>query len=272
MAVDQFGVVLNQIHVIHHQFAHIVDTFFLIFCRLLGFMIIGPVFGRKDIPFTMKTGMALMFSWMLVWTVAADPAQSGLINSVDNLHWYLLQVIVNATVGLFIGFVATTIMEAVNAAGSLMNNQIGLSSAMMFDPSTRQQVALTERIFSFIALMVFFHIGGLYWIINAIVRSFEVFPLFSVQPDLVGQISLDYLIQISGNTLAIATNLVAPVIVVTMAVDLILGIVNRTAQQIQVFQLSFALKPCIGMAAFLATLPIFLKLVENYLTDHASIF
>jgi len=83
---------------------------------------------------------------------------------------------------------------------------------------------------------------------------------------------MDYLVQITGNALMIGTQLVAPVMVVTIAVDLILGVINRTAQQIQVFQLSFALKPSIGMAVFLITLPIFLKVLENYLTDYASIF
>ncbi len=272
MATDQFGPLITQISVVHHYFAMVVDTGFLILCRLMGFMLVGPVFGRKDIPFPVKLGIALMLSAVLVWTFPVTPAQQKLIDTENSMPWYLLQIFLNVSIGLFIGFIGAAIMEAINSAGSLMNNQIGLSSAMMFDPSTRQQVALTEKIFAYIGILIFFQIGGIYWILDALTRSFEVFPIYALKPDLTGQISLDYVVQVTGNSLAVGTQLVAPVMVVTMAVDMILGIVNRTAQQIQVFQLSFALKPCIGLAAFLATLPIFIKLVQNYLSDYASIF
>lgn len=271
MAQESFSVLLNEIGFLSRQFDVAVDSGFLVFCRMLGFMLIAPIFGRKDIPFTCKVGMALMLSLILLWVLPVNPSQASRMISEDTML-YTLQVFINASIGFFLGFIATAIMDVVGAAGSMMNNQIGLSSAMMFDPSTRQQVALTEKLFSFIALLVFFHIGGAYWIISALKRSFEIFPLYTLQPDFTGQVSLDYIIQITGNSIAIATQLVAPILVVTMAIDLILGIVNRTAQQIQVFQLSFALKPCIGIAAFLLTLPIFIKLLENYLSDYAAIF
>lgn len=271
MVADSFNILLNEIALIEKQFHALVDTGFLIFSRMLGFVLIAPIFGRKDLPFTVKVSIAIMLTCILVWTFPAGLAHTKII-AADNTMWYGLQVFMNTSIGFLIGFIATTIMDTINAAGSLMNNQIGLSSAMMFDPGSRQQVALLEKLFAFIGLMVLFYIGGIYWIIGALIRSFEVFPLDAVQQDIVGKISLDYLIQITGNTLSIGLQLIAPVMVVTMAIDLILGIVNRTAQQIQVFQLSFALKPCIGLGAFLATLPIFIKLLENYLSDYASIF
>jgi flagellar biosynthesis protein FliR len=271
MAIDQLSYLLNEIAAIHKIYEAVVDIGFLIFSRILGFMMVAPIFGRKDVPFNMKIGIAMMLTWVLVWLQPLDAHNQGLLSSA-NIIWYLLQVFMNIVLGIFIGWIGACIMEAINSAGSLMNNQIGLSSAMMFDPSTRQQVALTEKIFGFVALMLLFHIGGVYWFLNALVRSFEVFPLHIVNQDITGQISLEYVILITGNSLAIGTQLVAPVMVVTMAVDLILGIVNRTAQQIQVFQLSFALKPCIGMSAFLVSLPIFLKMIEHYLSDYASIF
>ena len=271
MAADAFSTMMGDISTLHKVFHGVFDTGFLIFSRMLGFILIAPVFGRKDVPFNIKMGFCMMLTWVLVWIAPAHMAQRGWVNS-DDLWWYLMQVFMNVTVGTFIGFIAACIMEVINAGGSLMNNQIGLSSAMMFDPSSRQQVALTEKLFGFIGLMVFFHIGGVYWLLDAFHRSFEVFPLYTVKMDFAAKVSLDYLVEITGNSLEIGTQLIAPVMVVTMSVDLILGIVNRVAQQIQVFQLSFALKPCIGIGAFLLTLPIFIKLLENYLSDYASYF
>jgi len=207
----------------------------------------------------------------LLWTMTSSLVPLNEIHS-DNFMDYGFQVFINVTIGSIIGFIGNVILLTVASAGALMNNQIGLSSAMMLDPGSKQQVALLETLFGFIGVIVFLNIGGLYWIISALSRSFTVFPLTLVRQDFLHQISLDYLIHISGNSLTIAVQMIAPIMVVTIATDLILGIVNRTAQQIQVFQLSFALKPCIGFAVFLTTLPIFLKLVENFLSDYALIF
>lgn len=271
MITDHFHHFLVDIGTLHHTFAGMIDAGFLVLARILGFVMIAPLFGRKDIPFTIKMGEALILSAVLVWMQPSGPDPGGIVSS-DNALWFTVQILVNVTIGLFIGFIATMILETVSAAGFLMNNQVGLSSAMMFDPSSRQQVGLTEKLLAFLGFLVFLNVGGLYWIISALQRSFEVFPLYSDKPDFLSHVSLDYLVTLSGNTLEVAVLLVAPVFVVTLAVDTILGVINRTAQQIQVFQLSFGLKPSIGFATFLAFLPLFFKLVENYFTDHANIF
>ncbi len=271
MISNHYSTVLNEVAMLHRFFGPMLDTGFLILSRMLGFMIIAPVFGRKDVPVTMKVSVALALTAILIWAFPGQFVKVNLINS-DNALWYLLQVFINATVGLFIGFIGEAILNVVSSAGAFMNNQIGLSSAMMFDPGSKQQVALVEQLFSYMGLIVFFSVGGIYWILKAFYRSFEIFPLYSVQADFVGQVKLDYLVTITGNCLLVGLELIAPVMVITMAVDLILGIINRTAQQIQVFQLSFALKPCIGMGVFLLTLPIFIRVLQHYFTDYASIF
>ncbi len=269
MIPDQFSLLLKDIATLHHAYAAVIDTGFLVFARMLGFVIVAPILGRKDVPFTVKMGIALLMSGILLWTLPGG--QAGFANS-NNPMWYTLQIFINITVGAFIAFIASVIFETVSSAGSLMNIQIGLAAGMMFDPGTHQQVPLTEKLFSFIAVVIFFHVGGMYWIISALSRSFEIFPIYSVQPDFVRQISLDYLVQISGNTITIALQFVAPILVVTMAVDLLLGIVNRTAQQIQIYQLSFGLKPGIGFAVLLITLPIFIHMIQNFLSDYSAIF
>lgn len=268
-SIDSMQAVINQIHAIHGQFEGIIDMWFLVFARLLGFVKMAPVFNRKDVPFNIKIAFAMIFAWVLLWTLPAEERE--LVDS-QSTWWYLMQIFMNIFIGGFIGFIANVIMMVINAAGSLMNNQMALSSAMTFDPGTRKQVALFEKLFGFIALVIFINIGGIYWLINALRRTFEVFPLHSVYQDIISAVDVYYLIYIAGNTLTIGLSLVAPIFVVTMSVDLILGIVNRTAQQIQVFQLSFALKPSVGTATFLLTLPIFVRMVEHYLIDFSKIF
>ena len=273
---DTFQSVMTQIHVLHNHYAQFIDTWILVFTRVLAFVVASPILGRQDIPFNIKLSFGFMLSLVFMNSLDTIPVHNNtehwaVVHS-ENVILYTIQMFVNAVIGLVIGFIASMIMQTVNASGSLVTNQVGLSSAMTFDPSTKQQVTLIEKLFGFIALMLFFNLGGIYWLITALVRSFELFPLDLIQPNLTREISFDYLVRLSGNTLEIGTLLSAPIMMITIVVDLILGIVNRTAQQIQVFQLSFALKPCIGVGMLLITFPFFIHAVETYLNDFSRIY
>lgn len=254
---------------LHATYGGMLDTALLVFSRMLAFLYFAPVFNRKDIAFNIKLALALFFTLTLLWLV---PVESHGSFVKGNGGLFLLQIFMNVVVGALIGFIADMILQAIYAAGDIMNNQIGLSSAVIFDPSARKQVVILETLFVFITTVVFIHIGGLHWLILALKRSFEVFPLYTVNQPILKVINLDYLVTVSGNVLLIGTELVAPVMVVTMAIDIILGIVNRTAQQMPVFQLSFALKPAIGIAVMLSTLPLFLNALIDFLKDFSRIF
>ncbi len=262
-----FDAALRGFQIMLADYGPLLDTWLLAFCRVLAFLFVGPIFNRKDIAFNIKLAFALFLTSTLIWLI---PVNAPAI--APNTGQLILLVFMNIMVGATIGFIADMIIRTVMAAGSLMNNQIGLSSAVIFDPSSRQQVMVLDRLFGMLVTVVFIHLGGIYWMINALQRSFETFPVHSAWVPLVDAIDLEYLVTVSANVVVVATQLVAPVIVVTLAVDVILGIVNRTAQQMPVFQLSFALKPAIGVAVMLATLPIFLNVLMNFLTDYAPIF
>jgi flagellar biosynthesis protein FliR len=254
---------------LHAEFGGILDTVLLMFARILAFIYFAPIFNRKDIAFPIKLSMALFLTAALLWLV---PVESHGSFSKGQSGMFILQLLMNAVIGAMLGFIADMILQATHAAGDIINNQVGLSSAVIFDPSARKQVVLLETLFAFITTIVFIHVEGLHWLILALKRSFAMFPLYTVNHPLNQIINIDYLVAVSSNILTVATQLAAPVMVVTMAVDIILGVVNRTAQQIPVFQLSFALKPCIGVAIMLVTLPIFLNALMHFLMDYSRFF
>ncbi|MDX2085422.1 MAG: flagellar biosynthetic protein FliR [Candidatus Melainabacteria bacterium] len=266
-----FDVALKQFWQLHQQLGGALDAFLLIFARVLAYTTQAPVFSRKDIVFNVRLALALFLSVALLWAVPLEYPEPVVLQG-NRLGWFLLQLGTNVTVGLIIGFVGNTIMMAVNSAGAVMNNQIGLSSAMMMDPSSRRQTMLLDPLFGFIATVIFINIGGMYWLVEALRRTFEVFPLYAVNPHLPEKLDLEYLVQLSANTIIMGVQLVAPIFLVTLVVDIMLGVVNRTAQQIPVFQISFAVKPAVGISILLLTLPILLNAIENFLRDFSQIF
>ncbi|HEY9686324.1 MAG TPA: flagellar biosynthetic protein FliR [Coleofasciculaceae cyanobacterium] len=266
----QFEAAMQAFGLLHKQYGPILDGALLMFGRMLGFVSTGPIYNRKNIPFMLKIMSAFFFTGALLWLVPPD--QHGPLSHNGQYGPYLLQLAMNIIVGALLGFMADMILQAVYAAGSLMTNQIGLSSAMLLDPSSGKQSMIMESLFGYLTTMLFIYLGGIQWMIVALKRSFSVFPLYTIQMPITQVIDITYLITLSGNILLIGVQLVSPIMIVTIAVDLMLGIVNRTAQQMPVFQLSFALKPSIGIAVLLLTLPTFLKAVINFLNDYSNIF
>ncbi len=265
----EFDAILQGFGSLFTNYGSLIDAGLLIFARIITFLFTCPLFNRKDIPFPIKLNFGIFLTVIFLWLV---PIENPISPTSGNLFHFLLLIIMNTIVGGIIGFTADMILKAISAAGSLMNSQIGLSSAVLFDPSSKAQVMILDRFFALLGILIFMHIGGIFWIINALERSFEIFPLFSLYQDIVGSIDMSYLVLLSANVMLVATQLVAPVILVTMSIDVILGIVNRTAQQMPVFQLSFALKPSVGISVLLATLPIFLKAIRDFLSDFSFIF
>lgn len=267
----QFDAALQSFSLLHKQYGPVLDSLLLMFCRMLAFTTTGPIFNRKNIPFIIKIAAAIYFTGTLFWVVAPHIQEGGAFSAGQHGP-YLLQIVMNTVIGALIGFIADMILQAAYSAGNLMNNQVGLSSAMILDPANGKQSMILEALFGYIVTLLFIYLGGVQWMITALKHSLDVFPLYAIQPTITKTIDLSYLITVSGNVLLVGVQLISPIIVITMSVDIMLGIVNRTAQQMPVFQLSFALKPAIGIAVMLLTLSTFIQALSNYLNDYANIF
>lgn len=267
----QFEATLQAFGALHQQYGPILDGLLLSFFRILAFVTTGPIFNRKNIPIIVKVSAAFFLTGTLFWLVI--PSTNGPLSAGDSAYApYLLQLVMNIVVGAIIGFTSDMMLQTIYAAGNLMNNQIGLSSASLLDPATGRQSMILESLFGYIATLLFIYIGGVQWMVLALQRSFEVFPLYTIQQPIMKVINLSYLITVSGNVLLVGVQLISPVMIVTIAIDVMLGIVNRTAQQMPVFQLSFALKPAIGIAITLLTLTTFLQTVSQFLNDYSRLF
>ena len=93
---------------------------------------------------------------------------------------FFLCMALNFGFGALIGYIANCILAAVSSGGDMINTQMGLSSAMIMDPSTKSQTSLMSNFFSILAMLIFIYSGGIYWLFNALIKSFELFPMYAV--------------------------------------------------------------------------------------------
>jgi len=140
------------------------------------------------------------------------------------------------------------------------------------DPSTKSQVSIMANFFSILAMLIFIYSGGVYWLFNALIRSFEIYPMYSVNFHFENIINLQYLSEITANVLFMGLHIAGPILLATLAQDIILGIISKTAPQVNVFSLSFLFKPVMGAFILIVILPMLINVITDYLTSFSNIF
>jgi flagellar biosynthesis protein FliR len=235
----------------------------VIFARMLGFIILAPVFSRKEIPSLVKIGFAFLMT--ITMTIIIKPTAIPPENSL------VLALVLNLAVGAMIGYMARLILIAIDAGADMINMQMGLSSAMVLDPTTQSQISILEKLFSMLGVLIFIQLGGIYWLFQAFMRSFEVFPIFATSVPLDKIVNMDYLISMTSNVLYMGLQIASPVLLATLGQDIILGIISKTAPQVNVFQLSFLFKPVLGAAIIVWILPMLVNVISDYFLSFSHI-
>ena len=155
--------------------------------------------------------------------------------------------------GLTLGFAVRVVFAAVEFAGEIVGLQMGLNYAGFFDPSTGGQTTAVSRFFGTSVAWLFIVINGHLLVVAALIRSFEAFPvgpepmafIRAVRPEVWGT-------EIFHLGLWIALPLVA----MLLFVNLVLGLISRVAQQMNIFAIGFPVTLAVGLLGALLTLPL----------------
>jgi flagellar biosynthetic protein FliR len=210
----------------------------LIFIRVFIVLFFTPFLGSRAIPGQVRLSLGMLIALFLYPFVAkpfaADfPADNGLIIAL-----FFKEIFI----GFSIGLVTTMVFHAIEAAGNIVDNQRGGANAQIFVPQLGQ-VSIFGLFLFWLAIAFFIAIDGHRFFLQAFFKSYETLPIYQL-PRIANGFSpfLEFLVRLSGNVLVIAVQLSAPVVIAILLVDLVLGLANKMAPQINVYELGFAIK------------------------------
>jgi flagellar biosynthetic protein FliR len=217
------------------------------FLRVLALFGAMPVIAQRSVP--MRLRVALAFLIALCAQASLPPMPVIALDSAQAL----LVVVQQVLIGITLGFAVRLVFAAIELAGEIVGLQMGLNFAGFFDPGTGGQATTVSRFYGTSISWLFIVINGHLLLIAAIVQSFVAFPvgpepfafLRSLQPQVWGT-------EIFSLGLWIAL----PMVAMLMFVNLVLGIVSRVAQQMNVFAIGFPITLSVGLLGVLLTLPI----------------
>jgi flagellar biosynthetic protein FliR len=214
--------------------------------RTLALISSAPVLSMRSIPARVKVGLAFLVSLSAQASLPEMPVVP--LDGAQGIAMLVQQILI----GLTLGFSAKVVFAALEFAGELIGLQMGLNFAGFFDPASGATGTATARFFGTMGSLLFVVINGHLLLVMAVVRSFESFPvsaeLFPVirmlQPQVWG-----------AEIFRLGLWIALPIVAMLLFANLVLGVVSRVAQQIQIFSIGFAITVGIGLFGMLLTLP-----------------
>lgn len=245
----------NLLHFINN-----LPFFMVVFFRIGGMLLFAPIFGNANVPLQIRIAISLMFACILYPMVmtSSSPLPEDIIP-------YAFIIMKEIAIGAVIGFAASILFATFTMAGYLISNQMGLDTASIVDPSseTGEEEQSLSIFYNMIALLIFFTINGHHWFIKTTAQSFEMIPLGNFQYTTV---TLTKVLTIFKTFLVMAIKISAPSLVVLLLTVVVLGLMTKVAQEINVFLIAFPLKILIGFLILLVALPFVVNAIKSYLT------
>jgi type III secretion protein T len=236
----------------------------LVLPRIVSAFGILPLLTARDVPALVRNSFFVSLA-VLVYPLAAAAPGTGF----GSLAWPLI-IVKEVLIGLYLGFVFSAVFWAVSAAGNLIDTKVGSNFASILDPIQGHQTSLTGELLSQLAAWLFMASGAFTLFIDLLMTSYTIWPVAHLLPPLAAA-ARELVIGEFSSLLTTALLLSAPALVVMSLLDLALGLVNRYAQQLNVFSLTLPLKAWVATWIVLLSLGSFVEVVMHRLFENRGL-
>jgi flagellar biosynthetic protein FliR len=231
------------------------QLYLLAFTRIMAVMAYVPVFGGRPVPTPVKIGLGGMLSFFLAPLQSLPAPQAEL-----SILPFAAGIAREFFIGLLSGFAVALTFAAVQTAGELMSNSIGLSAGRVLNPTLNEPSSPISDLTYAVAVLLFLVLDGHHQVIAAIDRSFQLLPLNQPIP---AGLSFGNLLRLSAQLLATGVQMALPVVGSMLIADFAMGLLARVSPQIPVFFLGLPLKVGVGIVAVSITMALLLPALRT---------
>lgn len=231
-------------------FGSLADAMMLIglsMTRIAVAFLLLPVFSPDTVPALVRNAVCVSLG---VVVLALQPAVSPAAWNAP--HWLAL-LGKEALLGSALAFGMAAFLWAFSCAGQVLDTKLGMSNAQVTDPMSGQQVSMSGALLGRLACFLFMSSGGFLLFVGTLLESFHAWPMDSTTLMLkfTGVVVFERHL---SDLMSLSLLLAAPVLVISFVIDLMLGLINRHAPQLNVSALSSAIKGLATTAIWLLAL------------------
>ena len=165
---------------------------------------------------------------------------------------YSALILREAAAGLLIGYGAGICNTIVGFAGKIADMEIGLSMMQLMDPLTRDSSGFMGTFYQYLVVLIMLVTNFHHYIIRAFVDSFTLVPIgtASFSSDKI----LTVIMQFLADYMSISFRICMPIVAAMLLLNCILGILAKTAPQINMFSVGMQLKVLVGLVILFLTI------------------
>lgn len=202
----------------------------LVFSRIGAACVMLPGIGETELPGTVRTGFALALTMLLL------PVVAPLLPPVPEAPWVMFGMVgAEIATGLWLGWLARLLVQALPVAGQFIASMMGLASVVQPDPDLGPQSTALARLFSLAAPVVVLA-SGLYALpLGALAGSYRLIAPGALLP--VADSTQGVLTAVA-EAFALSLRLAAPFIAAGLVWQGALGLLSALVPNLQVFAAS----------------------------------
>ena len=230
----------------------LLTAFCLALVRAAAWLFVSPPFNTRMIPATVKAGIAASLA------LAAAPHLVGPDIPLDTAG-FLGALVTQALVGVTLGLFTMILVNALQAAGALVDLFAGFSLAAIYDPLNQSNVAIFGRFYELVAVTLLFTTNAYLLLVNGWFRSFKVVPAHGLAFADLSNVMTKNL----GQFLVAAIEVAGPVLGCLFLAEVTLGLLSRAAPALNVFSLAFPLRVIVALVVVALAVPLISPAVGN---------
>lgn len=238
--------------------------FFLVFARLGSAIMLLPGFGEAYVSPRIRLVFALTVSLALMPMISDRlpllPADMGQFAGL---------LVVEIGIGVFFGMIARLILLGVQTAGSIISLQIGIASALVSDPTTQQQAAVTGNFLIALTVVLIFATGLDHMTLKGLAGTYAIFPPGQIPP--MSDVA-DHAARIVADSFAVAMAMTAPFLVYGIVFAVALGLLARLMPTLQVFFIAMPMQILAGFALMAVALTSMMLYFLSSYEERMSLF
>ena len=214
--------------------------------RILGLVASAPLFGNAGVPMRVKLLLGIFLALVIAPLVPSVPA-------ADPTSWAGLLILVKEMIiGLAMGFAMRIVFAAIEFAGEVASQTMGLGFAVFFDPSTRGRSSAVSQFMALVATMAFLAVNGHLVLLEVLAESFITMPI--TETPFSSNAALE-LVRWGGRIFSAGLQLAMPIIAALLITQVALGILTRAAPQLNIFGIGFPITLGVGFLTLSLALP-----------------
>jgi len=217
-------------------------AFMLAFARIGAMVMLLPGLGEVNIPVRIKLSIALLLT-MIVLPLHRQAYQVDL----QSLAPLLVMMVHEIVIGIVLGATARVTLSALQVAGAVIAQQMGLGFVTAVDPTQGQQGVLIGNFLTMLGVTLLFSTDSHHLIIAALSDSYKIFAPGELVPS--GDVA-SLATKAFAAAFKIGLQLSAPFLVFGLVFNIGLGVLARLMPQMQVYFVGAPLSILIGFLIF----------------------